>query len=99
MDLELHNGTSKYREHSQKLWNSEKMAAEETSGKIVAQTLNKGTHPGDSKNQEHSQNSLLKTEPKVDTGDVNMLFSVHNGQCLTAASDFPRSLFKLVGGE
>ena len=88
VDLELHNGTSKYREHSQKMWNSEKTAAEETSGKIVARMLKKGTRPGHSENQEHSQNLLLKTEPKVDTGDVNMSFSVCNSQCLTAASEF-----------
>ena len=50
MDSELHKGTSKYREHSQKLQNSEKMAAEEMSRKIVPQTLDKGVHPGDSKN-------------------------------------------------
>ena len=43
---------------------------------------------GVSKFLEHSQNSLLRTEPKVDTGDVNMSFSVRNGQCLTAASEF-----------
>ena len=35
MDLELHNRTSKYREHSQKSQNSKKTAAEETSRKIV----------------------------------------------------------------
>ena len=35
MDLELHNRTSEYREHSQKSRNSEKTAAEETSRKIV----------------------------------------------------------------
>ena len=50
MDLELHNRTSEYREHSQKSQNSEKMAAEETSGKVVPQTLDKGIHPGDSEN-------------------------------------------------
>ena len=88
MDLELHNRTSKYREHSQKLQSSEKMTDEETSGRIVHQTLNKGTHPGDSENREHSQNSLLNGKPKVDTGDVNVLFSVRDGQCLTTASKF-----------
>ena len=43
---------------------------------------------GGSKFLEHSQNSLLKSEPKVDTEDVNMSFSVRDGQCLTAASEF-----------
>ena len=37
---------------------------------------------------EHSQNSLSNGQPKVDTGDVNVLFSVCDGQCLTAASEF-----------
>ena len=37
---------------------------------------------------EHSQNSLLNGEPKVDTEDVNVSFSVCDGQCLTAAGEF-----------
>ena len=37
---------------------------------------------------EHFQNSLLNSEPKVDTGDVNVSVSVHDGQCLTAVSEF-----------
>ena len=43
---------------------------------------------GVSKFLEHSQNSLLNSEPKGDTGDVHVSFSVRNGQCLTAASKF-----------
>ena len=50
MDLELHNRTSEYREHSQKSRSSEKAADEETSRKIVHRMLDKGTHPGDSEN-------------------------------------------------
>ena len=30
----------------------------------------------------------MNGEPKVDTGDVNVSFSVRDGQCLTAASKF-----------
>ena len=37
---------------------------------------------------EHSQNSLLNGEPKVDTGDVNASFNVPDGQCLTTAGEF-----------
>ena len=37
---------------------------------------------------EHSQNSLLNGELKVDTGDVNISFSACDGQCLVAASEF-----------
>ena len=60
MDLELHNRTSKYREHFQKSWNSEKKADEETSKKIVHRTLDKVEHPGDSKNREYSRNSWMQ---------------------------------------
>ena len=35
---------------------------------------------------EHSQNSLSNGELKVDTGEVNVSFSAHDSQCLTAAS-------------
>ena len=48
MDLELHNGTSEYREHSQKSQSSEKATVEETSRKMVNQTLDKGVHTEDS---------------------------------------------------
>ena len=41
---------------------------------------------GDSNLLEHSQNSLLNGEPKVDTEDVNVSFS--GNQCRTAASEF-----------
>ena len=44
MDIELQNRTSKYREHSQKLW----------------RMLDRRVHPGDSENREHSQNSREK---------------------------------------
>ena len=50
MDLELHNRTSEYREHSQKLRNIEKATGEETSRKTVHRLLNKDTHPGHSEN-------------------------------------------------
>ena len=50
MDPELHNRTSEYRELSQNSRNSEKMADEETSGEVVHRTLDRGVHPGDSKN-------------------------------------------------
>ena len=88
MDLELHNRTNEYREHSQNSRSSEKATDKETSRKIVHQTLNKGAHPGHSENREHSQNSLSNGEPKVDKGEVNMLFSASDGQCLVAASKF-----------
>ena len=88
MDLKWHNGTSEYREHSQKSRSSEKVIDEETSRKIVHRALDKGAHPGDSDFLEHSQNSLPNGELKVDTGEVNMSFSARDGQCLAAASEF-----------
>ena len=54
MDSDLHNRTSKYREHSQNSRNSEKTADEERSREIVHRTLDRGVHPGNSEIQEHS---------------------------------------------
>ena len=88
MDPEVHSRTSEYREHSQKSRRSEKMIDKETSRKIVHRTWDKGTHPGDSDFLEHSQNSLPNGEPKVDTGEVNVLFTASDGQCSVATSKF-----------
>ena len=74
-DLELHDRTSEYREHSQKSQNSEKATGEETSRKTVHRTLNKGTHPGHSENREHSRNSWKK-QAGVDIGNINVTFSI-----------------------
>ena len=87
MDLELHNRTSEYREHSQKSQNSEKMATEETSGKVVPQTLDKGTHPGDSENREHSRNSWIQ-QARVDIGNLNVTVSIRDDQCSVGVSEF-----------
>ena len=87
MDLELHNRTSEYREHSQKSWSSEKATDEETSRKIVHRTLDKGAHPGDSENREHSQNSWIK-QAGVDIGNVNVTVSIRDDQCSAGVSDF-----------
>ena len=53
----------------------------------MVDSLNDQCSVGDSDLLEYSQNLLLNGEPKVDTEDVNVLFS--GGQCLTAASEFP----------
>ena len=87
MNLELHNRTSKYREHSQKSRNSEKTAADEMSRKIVPQTLDKGAHPADSENREHSRNSLIQ-QAEVDIGNVNMTVSIRDDQCSAGVSEF-----------
>ena len=75
MDPELHSRTSEYREHSQKLWSSEKATDEETSRNIVHQTMDRCVHPGDSENREHSQNSWEK-QAVVDKGNVNVTVSI-----------------------
>ena len=36
----------------------------------------------------HSQNSLLKGEPKVDPGEVKVTFGDRDGQCLVTDSEF-----------
>ena len=40
----------------------------------------------------HSQNSLLKSEPKVDPGEAKVTFGDRDGQCLVTVSEF-RELF------
>ena len=87
MDLELHNRTSKYREHSQKSQNSEKVTDEETSRKISHQTLERGAHPGDSENREHFYNSQEK-QAGMDIGNVNVTVSIPDNQCSVGVSDF-----------
>ena len=44
---------------------------------------------------EHSQNSLSNDEPKVNTGEANVLFSAPDSQCLAVTSE----LQELTGGE
>ena len=36
---------------------------------------------------EDSQNPLSNDEPKVNTGEANVSFGAHDGQCLAAASE------------
>ena len=87
MDLEPHNRTSEYREHSQKSWSSEKVTDEETSRKIVHRTLDRGMHPRDSENREHSRNSWKK-QAGVETGNVNVTVSIQDNQCSVGVSYF-----------
>ena len=87
MDLELSNRTSEYREHSQKSWSSEKATDEETSRTIAHRTLDKGAHPEDSENREHSQNSQKK-QVGVNIGNVNVTVSSQDNQCSVRVSNF-----------
>ena len=87
VDPELHKRTCKYREHSEKSWSSKKTTDEETSRKIVHQTLDKGAHPEDSENREHSQNSL-KEQNGVDLGKAYMTISIQDNQCSAGVSNF-----------
>ena len=99
MDPELHSRTREYREHSQKSRSSEKTTDEETSRNIVHQTLDRPVHPGDSKNQEHFQNSWEK-QAVVDIGNVNVTVSVRDNQCSAGDSDFlEHSQITLPNGE
>ena len=43
---------------------------------------------GDSDFSKHSQNSLLKGQPKVDLGEAKVSFGDRDGQCLAMASKF-----------
>ena len=86
-DLELHIKTSEYREHSKKLQSSEKVTDDEMSRKIVHRTLEKGVHPEDTENREHSRNSRKK-QTGVDIGNVNVTVSIRDNQCSVGVSDF-----------
>ena len=59
MNVERHDKTSEYREHSQKSRSSEKTTDEETSRKTVHQTVDRDTHPGNSEIK-----NILKTHGK-----------------------------------
>ena len=74
INLEWHDKTSEYREHSQKWRSSEKATDEETSRKTVHQMFDRDTHLGNSENREHSQNSRKK-QAGVDIGNINMTVS------------------------
>ena len=136
LDSELASNTSKYREHSQELWDSRKLTDVEMARKLVKQTLGRHTHLQHSECQEHSQNlqikqpglveatasvedaeptaassdfskhsqnSLLKSEPKVDLGEAKVTFGDRDGQCLVTVSEFqelsPNSWVETEGSE
>ena len=54
LDSELPSNTSKYKEHSQKSWNSRKPIDVETARKLVKRTISRVTHPQHSECREHS---------------------------------------------
>ena len=83
INLERHDKTSEYREHSQKLRSSD----EETSTKTVHQTFDRDAHQGNSKNQVHSQNSWKK-QATVDIGNVNVTVSNRDKQSSAGVSNF-----------
>ena len=87
MDQELHKRTSEYRELSQKLRSSKKVAGEEMSRKLMHRTLNKGMHPEYSENREHSQNSWKK-QARADIGNIKVTVSTKDNQCSAVSSDF-----------
>ena len=84
LDRGAHPGDSKNQEHSR---NSRLKQAGEAIGNanVMVHSRDDQYSAGDSDLLEHSQNSLLNGEHKVDTEDVNV--SVSGGQCLTAASE------------
>ena len=88
MDPELHSNASEYRVHSQKSWNSGKSTNVEMPENIVHQTLERHVHPGDSKNREHSKNSLVK--------EAEVTVSAEITKCPAANSDFPEDSQNLL---
>ena len=62
---ELQNKTSKYREHSQKSWNSRETTAAEQSGEVVSRTLDRDMHLRYSKEREYSRNSWVRQTRRI----------------------------------
>ena len=84
-ERDMHLGNSENQEHSQNSW--EKQAGVDIAKvKVTVSTKDNQSSTGVSDFQEHSQNSLLSDEPKVNTGEVNVLLSVCDGQCLAITS-------------
>ena len=83
VDPEARNRTSEYREHSQKLWRSDK----ETSTIIVHQTLDRDPQQGNSDFREHSQNSRIK-QVRVKIGNIKVTVNVDNDKNSAVSSDF-----------
>ena len=87
LDRCVHPGDSENREHSQNSW--EKHAVEEMEHvKVTMSVRENQCSAGDSDFSKHSQNSLLKDEPKVDPGEANVSFGDRDDQCLVMASKF-----------
>ena len=86
-DAKLLKETSEYRELSQESRSSEHL--EETSRKMVKQTISRDTQPEHSKSREHSQNSREEQAVKK-IGYVNVTVSVRENQCSVGDSDFPK---------
>ena len=82
-----HLGNSENREHSQN--SREKQAGADIGNiKVTVSTKDNQSSTGVSDFLEHSQNSLLSDEPKVNTGEVNVSLSFRDGQCLAMTSKF-----------
>ena len=81
LSRDMHPQHSKCREHSQNLRIKQP-------GLVEATASDKDAEPtaASSDFSKHSQNSLLKGEPKVDPGEVKVTFGDHDGQCLVTVS-------------
>ena len=79
----MHLQHSECREHSQNLWIKQAAGVEVT---VSAEDAN--TTATSSDFSKHSQNSLLKDEPKVYPGEAKATFGDADGQCLLTVSEF-----------
>ena len=91
-----HPQHSECREHSQNSWIKQP-------GLIEEEEEDTGPTAADSDFSKHSQNSLLKGEPKVDPGEVKVTFGDRDGQSLVTVSEFrelsPNSRVETEGSE
>ena len=86
LDRRVHSEDSENREHSQ---NSRvKQVVQEIGCENVTVDVRENQClAGDSDFPKHSQNSLSKGEPKVNTGEANVSFNTRDGHCWEAASE------------
>ena len=86
-DRDVHLRNSENREHPQNSWAKE-AGLDIASLKATVGTKVSQSSTGNSDFQEHSQNWLLSDQTKVNAGDVNVLLSVQDSQCLAITSEF-----------
>ena len=98
LSRDTHQQHSECRKHSQNSWIKQPGLVEVTASDEDAEPT-----AASSNFSKHSQNSLLKGEPKVDPGEAKVTFGDRDGQCLVTVSELrelsPNSQVETEGSE